>query len=99
MDAPTPDVNRAPDLGRIIGITGSGAIARLFKTEAGQEDSRVTIGRLVGISAETSLIVGVVVRMSVSPHGASRFIDTRVASDVSRSICATSAPGTIFTWM
>ncbi|MEJ0097049.1 MAG: DUF87 domain-containing protein [Bauldia sp.] len=70
MDVPVPEVTRAPNLGRIIGITGSGAIARLFKAEAAEEDARVTIGRLVGINAESSLIVGVVVRMSVSPPDA-----------------------------
>ncbi|HVY19678.1 MAG TPA: DUF87 domain-containing protein [Bauldia sp.] len=56
-----------PPLGRITGITGSGAVARLFKADAADEDARVTIGRLVGIIAETSLIVGAVVRMTVSP--------------------------------
>ena len=61
--------SQRPDLGRITGITGSGATARLFKATAGDtaEDARLTIGRLVGISVDTSLIVGVVVRMSVSP--------------------------------
>jgi DNA helicase HerA-like ATPase len=59
-----------PALGRITGITGSGAVARLFKADAADEDARVTIGRMVGIIAETSLIVGVVVRMSVSPPAA-----------------------------
>ena len=73
MDAPQaklakPDLAR-PDLGRITAISGSGAMARLFKTtqQATAEGARLTIGRLVGISVDSSLIVGVVVRMSVSP--------------------------------
>src|SRR5262249_20108812 len=77
MDALSPNSDRAksaparqPDLGRIIGITGAGAIARLFKAQSSDEASRVTIGRLVGITVETSLIVGVVVRMNVSPPAA-----------------------------
>jgi DNA helicase HerA-like ATPase len=57
-----------PQLGRIVSITGSNASARLFKTVADvDEDQRLTIGRLVGISVERSLIVGVVVRISVMP--------------------------------
>ena len=72
MDAVSPKLAakaaEAPvPLGRIVGITGSGAVARLFKADAAAVDSSVTIGRLVGIVAETSLIIGAVVRMSVSP--------------------------------
>ena len=73
MNALVPDgavalaATAAPlDLGRITGITGSGAIARLFKAATSvDENTRVTIGRLVGVTVETSLIVGVVVRMHV----------------------------------
>jgi uncharacterized protein len=65
--SPAPVESKRPDLGRIMGITGAGATARLFKVEGPQEDTRVTIGRLVGIGVDTSLIVGAVVRMKVSP--------------------------------
>jgi DNA helicase HerA-like ATPase len=82
MDGPAPDRKRGPDLGRIIGITGSGAIARLFKAEASDDESRVTIGRLVGITAETSLIVGVVVRMSVSPPDAEDIESGSLVTDI-----------------
>ena len=70
MNAPSPalaPVDQSPELGRIMGITGSGAIARLFKAAGSAEDFRVTIGRLVGVTVDTSLIVGVVVRMHISP--------------------------------
>ena len=70
MNAPSPAVaplNQSLEFGRIMGITGSGAVARLFKVAGGAEDNRVTIGRLVGVTVDTSLIVGVVVRMHVSP--------------------------------
>ena len=78
MDAPNPHPKRpepgrerqSPDLGKIIGITGAGAIARLFKAEAATEDARLTIGRLVGVTVDSSLIVGVVVRLNVSPPDA-----------------------------
>ena len=62
MEAP----NR--DLGRIVTVSGSSASARLFKTAVGDlaDDSALTIGRLVGIRVDSSLIVGVVVSMSVS---------------------------------
>jgi uncharacterized protein len=72
MDAPEPDI--APivagaHLGQLTGLTGSGATARLYKAteKATEEDARMTIGRLVGVRFDTSLIVAVVVRMSVSP--------------------------------
>jgi len=66
MDTPAPDLKPAPELGRVVGITGAGAIARLFKAQAGDEHSRVTIGRLIGIRVETSLIVAAVVRLNVA---------------------------------
>ncbi len=56
------------ELGRITAITGSGASARLFKSaDKVEEQERLTIGRLVGIAVEDSLVVGAVVRLSVSP--------------------------------
>ncbi|MCR4283045.1 MAG: ATP-binding protein, partial [Bauldia sp.] len=62
-----PDLDR-PDLGRVTAISGSGAMARLFKeTQAATVEEALTIGRLIGISVGPSLIVGVVARMSVSP--------------------------------
>ncbi|HEY5080698.1 MAG TPA: DUF87 domain-containing protein [Bauldia sp.] len=82
MNAPASDVTATPDLGRITGITGSGAIARLFKTEAAEQDSRVTIGRLVGIAADTSLIVGAVVRMNVSPPAADDVLSGSLVVDI-----------------
>ncbi len=56
------------ELGRIITVTGSGASARLFKEQSHNENDEdmLTIGRLVGIHSEDSLIVGVVVRVLVS---------------------------------
>jgi DNA helicase HerA-like ATPase len=61
------------DLGRITTLTGIGATARLFRDSGprGDEDSNaLTIGRLVGVHAQGSLIVAVVVRMVVSPPDA-----------------------------
>jgi DNA helicase HerA-like ATPase len=57
------------DLGRIVTVTGSSAGARLFKATAAHtgEETTLTTGRLVGIRVDTSLIVGVVVSMAVSP--------------------------------
>jgi hypothetical protein len=57
------------DLGRITAISGSGAHARLLAAAIAEtmEETRLTIGRLVGISVGASLVVGVVARMSVSP--------------------------------
>lgn len=72
MNAPKPglpagDIDH-PDLGRLTAISGASAEARLFKTTHDvAEADRLTIGRLIGIKAESSLIVGAVVRMSVSP--------------------------------
>jgi DNA helicase HerA-like ATPase len=67
-DSAAPAADRH-ELGRITGITGSGAIARLFKEtqEGASEDEHLTIGRLVGIEGGSSLIVGVVARVSLSP--------------------------------
>ncbi len=64
----------ATDLGEIVGMTGSGASARLFRNSeaATNETLRLTIGRLVGVTVGTSFIVGVVARMSVSPPPADR---------------------------
>jgi DNA helicase HerA-like ATPase len=59
----------ALDLGRIATVTATGASARLFRhaeIELGDEGA-LTIGRLVGIRVGSSLLVGVVVSMSVSP--------------------------------
>jgi DNA helicase HerA-like ATPase len=57
-----------PELGRITAITGSGAQARLHASalDTSDEDARLTIGRLVGISIGTSLVVGVVARMATT---------------------------------
>ena len=57
MDTPAADLNSAGQLGRVVGVTGSGAVARLFKVENEDGDQRVTIGRLVGVSVDASLIV------------------------------------------
>ena len=56
-------------VGRIVTITGAGAVARLFKNGPAEDPdkSTLTIGRLVGVSSDSALIVGIVVRMSVSP--------------------------------
>ncbi|HVZ14234.1 MAG TPA: ATP-binding protein [Bauldia sp.] len=76
MNAVAPDLSAAPpvpagkhpDLGRIISITGNGAVARLFKSaNVVDDDDRMTIGRLVGVHIEGSLVVGVVVSMKVAP--------------------------------
>ena len=77
MDAPEPDLvktSATSHLGELTAITGSGASARLFKKteQSTVEEERLTIGRLVGIRVDTSLIVGAVVRMSVSPPPADR---------------------------
>ncbi len=58
----------ARDLGRIITVNGSGADARLFKSIAATvgEENGLTIGRLVGIRVDHSLVVAVVVSMTVS---------------------------------
>ncbi len=55
------------ELGRIVNVTGSGASARLFKDRPIEEseDAALTIGKLVGIRSDDSLIVGVVVRVHV----------------------------------
>jgi DNA helicase HerA-like ATPase len=57
------------DLGRIVTVTGAGASARLFKDRPTDEsdEAALTIGRLVGIRSDDSLIVGVVVRVWVQP--------------------------------
>ena len=58
----------AQDLGRVVTVNGGGAHARLFKSSAVAVagDGGLTIGRLVGIRVESSLVVGVVVSMTVS---------------------------------
>ena len=58
----------AQDLGRVVTVNGSGAHARLFKSTAATvgEENGLTIGRLVGIRVDHSLVVGVVVSMTVS---------------------------------
>ncbi len=60
--------DHAHDLGRVITVNGSSAHARLFRTTAAQvaEEGGLTIGRLVGIRVEQSLVVGVVVSMAIS---------------------------------
>jgi DNA helicase HerA-like ATPase len=57
------------ELGRIVNVTGSGASARLFKDRPIEEseEAALTIGKLVGIRSDDSLIVGVVVRVHVQP--------------------------------
>jgi DNA helicase HerA-like ATPase len=58
--------NDGTQVGEIIGLRGGSATARLSAAavrEAG-ESERLTIGRLVGIRSERSLVVGTVVRMS-----------------------------------
>ncbi len=54
--------------GHITALTGSGARAHLETSalEAGDEDTRLTIGRLVGIRIGHSLVVGVIARMDSS---------------------------------
>ena len=56
------------DLGRVVTVNGTGANARLFKTTAAMiaDGGGLTIGRLVGILVDKSLVVGVVVSMSIS---------------------------------
>ena len=57
----------AQNLGRITTVSGSGASARLFKNATGQEQpDSLTIGRLVGLHVESSLVVGVVTSMTMS---------------------------------
>lgn len=60
--------DQAHDLGRVVTVNGTGANARLFKSAAGTvgQEGGLTIGRLVGIRVERSLVVGVVVSMTVS---------------------------------
>ena len=60
--------DQAHDLGRVITINGTGATARLFKSTAAvvADEGGLTIGRLVGIRVDHSLVVGVVVSMSIS---------------------------------
>lgn len=60
--------DHAQDLGRIITVNGAGADTRLYKSAATTIDNEdgLTIGRLVGIRVDHSLVVGVVVSMSVS---------------------------------
>ncbi len=75
MDALSPKspAKRTPRRPRLAASPASAARApspRLFKANTADTDSAVTIGRLVGIAADTSLIVGAVVRMSVSPPAA-----------------------------
>jgi DNA helicase HerA-like ATPase len=70
LEADQPDGRQAPAgpvvLGRITGLTGSGAEARLEHAaiEDADEESRLTIGRLVGIRIGHSLVVGVIARMN-----------------------------------
>ncbi len=70
--SPVPPVPTAPpapvELGRIIAVTGAGAVARMFRTsdQPAEDDDQLTIGRLVGVRSMDSLIVGVVVRVTVS---------------------------------
>ncbi|MEJ0011794.1 MAG: DUF87 domain-containing protein [Bauldia sp.] len=87
MDAVSPKssavaVAAPPPLGRITGISGSGAVARLFKANTADADSAVTIGRLIGIAADTSLIIGAVVRMSVSPPAADDHESGSLVTDI-----------------
>jgi DNA helicase HerA-like ATPase len=60
------------ELGRIVSVSGSGASARLFKDRPIEEtkEAVLTIGKLVGIRSDESLIVGVVVRVYVNPPNA-----------------------------
>ena len=71
-------------LGRIITVTGAGAIARLFKNGPAEDPDKptLTIGRLVGISSDGSLIVGVVVRMSVSPADPGEDVDGDLIAEI-----------------
>jgi DNA helicase HerA-like ATPase len=82
MDTPAADLNSAGQLGRIVGVTGSGAVARLFKVENEDGDRRVTIGRLVGVTVDASLIVGVVVRMNVSAPDADDHRSGSLVADI-----------------
>jgi DNA helicase HerA-like ATPase len=67
MDGSHAETQRV-DIGRIVGISGSGARARLLKSsEEASDEIRVTIGRLVGVRVGDSLLVAVVVRMAVEP--------------------------------
>jgi DNA helicase HerA-like ATPase len=63
------DSGLSVELGRIVSVTGGGATARLFRSDDGAttDEFSLTIGRLIGVRAADSLIVGVVVRMIVQP--------------------------------
>ncbi len=54
----------SPDLGRISSVTGSNATARLVRRLDAGADEALTVGHLVGVRGETSLVVGTVVRMT-----------------------------------
>ena len=61
------------DLGQVVSVDGAKAVARLNAVDASFTDAeRLTIGRLVGLTAGTSLVIGVVAHMSVPApeHGA-----------------------------
>jgi DNA helicase HerA-like ATPase len=60
--------DRAHDLGRVVTVNGSGADARLFKSTAAMvaDEGGLTIGRLVGIRVDHSLVVAVVESMTIS---------------------------------
>ncbi len=60
--------DHAHDLGRVVTVNGAGAHARLFKSIVSivADEGGLTIGRLVGIRVDHSLVVGVVVSMTIS---------------------------------
>ena len=57
-----------PDLGRLTAVSGAGAVARMFPVPRGAPaDVNLTIGRLIGIKASGSLIVGAVTGTNIQP--------------------------------
>ena len=73
------------ELGRIVSVNGSGATARLTEREhTGQaSDTSLTVGHLVGVLSNGSLIVGTVVHMSrASPEASDSAVQKFLQADI-----------------
>jgi DNA helicase HerA-like ATPase len=59
------------DIGFIVSVGGSQAVARLVNPprQAGASHHRLTIGRLAAVRTQSSLVIGVIARLTVSPTG------------------------------
>jgi DNA helicase HerA-like ATPase len=87
------------DIGFVVSVTGSQATARLLEGDtADPHHGRLTIGRLVAIRIETSRVIGVISRLSVSmPNPSEKDSSNLVAEiDLLGEIRSTGTPGAFF---